>query len=252
MSPSTAPRSSQKSNDPRNLGRWARVYAQNRSLGMVAMMAVALLVFLAIAVPSYFGGIAYRAENWPIFWLWMAVLVAGLAADVYISVPRWGGRLAERLTKRLYAGEGMAQLAAPSTRGRKRIGWVLAVAFGTCIMSSVAAGFFYEIPERYIQPISAIYCIPFLVGLWLLQRPASSPIKLLWPALYGLHAILIVAGAPIVFVGSWSSLNMLIPVAGYGMLVGLVEHAYSRFALRKLRKAAESDLPDNTAGEPRP
>jgi hypothetical protein len=103
-----------------------------------------------------------------------------------------------------------------------------------------------------MQPISAIYCVPFLVGLWLLQRPLSSPIMLLWPALYVLHAVLIVAGVPIVFGGPWSQLNMLIPVAGYGMLVGLISHAYSRFALRKLRRAAEGCPHDGSAEEPRP
>ena len=75
---------------------------------------------------------------------------------------------------------------------------------------------------------------------------------LLWPALYGLHAILIVAGVPIIFVGAWSSLNMLIPVIGYGLLTGLISHAYSRFALRKLRRAAEGCPDDASAEEPRP
>ena len=102
-----------------------------------------------------------------------------------------------------------------------------------------------------MQPISAIYCVPFLVGLWLLLRPVSIPLAL-WPALCGLHAILIVVGAPIVFVGAWSSLNMLIPVCGYGMLTGLISHVYSRFALRKLRGAVEGGGGDDSIEEPRP
>ena len=179
------------------------------------------------------------------------MIVGAIAATLYLSVPRWGGKLQERLVERLYAKEGSVRLAPPQTRNSKRIGWLLGAVFGTCILGSIALTGWYHIPEQYMQPISAIYCIPFLVGLWFLQRPVSSPIMLLWPA-FGLHAILIVAGAPIVFVGAWSGLNMLIPVIGYGMLTGLISHAYSRFALRKLRGAAEG-CPDNeSVEEPRP
>ena len=93
-----------------------------------------------------------------------------------------------------------------------------------------------------MQPISAIYSVPFLVGLWLLHasgRRADCPALAL---LYALHAILIVAGVPILFVGRWSRLNMFIPVSGYGLLTGLISHAYSRFALARLRRAARSGL----------
>jgi len=101
-----------------------------------------------------------------------------------------------------------------------------------------------------MQPISAIYCVPFLVFLAYILRGEASPLMMLWPALYALHAILIVAGAPIVFAGRWNGLNMLIPGAGYGLLVGLLGHVYSRFALRRLRKAARAGLDaDSEAGE---
>ena len=63
-------------------------------------------------------------------------------------------------------------------------------------------------------------------------------LALLWPALYAVHAILIVAGAPILFTGKWVSLNMMVPVAGYGILSALIAHLRGRFALRKLRRLA--------------
>jgi hypothetical protein len=169
-------------------------------------------------------------------------------------VPRWGGKLQERVIERLYAKEGTVRLAPP-TCGLTRRKWLmglLGATFGTCILASVVLSGLYGLPEKYMQPISAIYCVPFLLGLWVLQRPLSSPIMLLWPALYVLHAILIVAGAPIVFSGPWSALNMLIPVAGYGMLVGLISHVYSRLALRKLHQAAEGCGDDDSTEEPRP
>ncbi len=53
------------------------------------------------------------------------------------------------------------------------------------------------------------------------------------------------AGAPILFGGEWQSLNMLLPVGGYGILSALVAHAYSRRALRNLKVLAA--VPSGTA-----
>jgi hypothetical protein len=88
-----------------------------------------------------------------------------------------------------------------------------------------------------------LYCVPFLVILTLLMRPAIGWLALLWPALYGLHAILIVAGVPILLTGRWEGLNILVPMAGYGILAGLVAHLYSRYALRRLKRIAQAGLP---------
>jgi hypothetical protein len=93
-----------------------------------------------------------------------------------------------------------------------------------------------------MQPISALYCVPFLVCLWFLQRPLLGNMALLWPALIAIHAILIVAGAPILFSGRWEGLNMLIPIFGYGMLTGILSHLYSRVALRRLKRLTQADL----------
>jgi hypothetical protein len=252
MGESTDHQSPETSNDFRKIGKWARAYAQNRILGMVAMMVINLIIFLAIFVPSYFGGKAYRAYDWPIFWACMAIVIAAVAATVYISVPRWGGKLADRITKRLYAGEGSVQLTPPRTRGRMWVGGLLVAALAVGITTLVVLGFLDVFPEQYMQPVSAIYLVPFLVVLWLLMRPTIGPIFLLWPALYALHAVLILAGAPILFVGRLDSLNMLIPVFGYGLLVGLIVHVYSRFALARLRRTARGGLQDETAEEPQP
>ena len=122
-------------------------------------------------------------------------------------------------------------------------GLALVVGFGACVTASVVLGMLGYIPDQYMQPVSALYAVPFLVLLIVLKRPAGVPVMLLWPALYALHAILIMAGAPILFTGKWDGLNMLIPAAGYGILTGLVGHAYNRFALHRLRRLAQMNLP---------
>lgn len=84
-----------------------------------------------------------------------------------------------------------------------------------------------------------MYLVPFLVFLYLWQRPKVGPISLLWPILYGIHAILIVAGVPILFKGDIGvPLNMLLPVFGYGVLTFIIGHLYSRYALKKLKTTA--------------
>ena len=75
---------------------------------------------------------------------------------------------------------------------------------------------------------------------------------LLWPALYALHAILIIAGVPILFVGRWDSLNMLIPTVGYGLIASLTAHIYSRIQLRRLRRMTRGDLSGEAFQETRP
>jgi len=245
-------KSQQTPPDPRRIAKSARTYAQNRSLGVVVFMVVFLLLSAAIAGPSLLAGGAYRSGNMPLLCASIAVLVLALAALIYFSVPGWGGKLQQRLVKRLYAREGNVAFSPPS-QSANVWGPVLAAGFGICVVASVVLDFAFEIPSKYMQPISALYVVPFLVGLWFLMRPMAGYPALLWPLLYAAHAILIVSGAPILFTGRWEALNMLVPIAGYGMLSGLVGHLYSRVALRQLKRLAQvdptaADRPEEVSG----
>lgn len=251
MSQQADSRSSETSNDPRKIGKLSRSYAQNRSLGVVVFMVLFLVLFVSISVPSYFGGMAYRDGQWGIFCVCMAILMVALVGTVYLAVPRWGSKLIERITERLYAGEGNAQLSCPMSSGRKLVGWCLVAIFLVCVPVTVELGFLDVFPEKYMQPVSAIYLVPFLVAIWLLQRPAVGPIALLWPTLYALHAVLILTGIPILFTGPWDWLNMLIPTVGYGLLTGLLSHVYGRFVLRKLRRIAREGFQNEVAEDGR-
>jgi hypothetical protein len=239
--------------DPQRIAKLARTYAQNRSLGVVVMIMVLVVLYAAIGGPSYLAGGAYRSGNMLLFWVSIAVLVPALGAVIYLSVPKWGGKFQDRVVRRLYAKEGNVAFSVPG-QSKKIWGLVLGGCFGTCIVAFVAMGFVIEIPIKYMQPISALYTVPFLVGLWFLMRPMAGYAALLWPLLYAIHAILIVAGAPIVFTSPWDGLNMLIPIAGYGVLSGLVGHLYSRVALRQLKALTQTDLtgadqPEEASGQ---
>ena len=226
--------------DLQEITKSARTYAQNRSLGVVVMMIIFLLLLAAIAGPSYLAGEASRAGNTLLFWAAIAMLVPAVGAVIYFSVPRWGGMFVERLAQRLYAKEGSVSFEAPGSRAKGK-GKVLAACFGACVVASVVLGSVFEIPTRYIQPISALYVVPFLVCLWFLMRPTVGWAALLWPLLFATHAILILAGAPILFIEPWDGLNVLIPVAGYGILAALVGHLQGRVALNRLKKLTRAD-----------
>ena len=225
----------------KEIPKWTRKYAQNRTIPFLIFLAINLCLFAGIAIPSYFGGKAYRNGNMVLFGISIFVLIISMICVIIISVPKWGSKIIERITRRVYAGEGSISIsisASESMKKKKWIGYVVAMVFGSCVFISVILGLLGYLSIKYMQPVSALYVVPFLVFLYLWQRPIISPLALLWPTLYAIHAILVVAGVSIQFDQPWIFLNMLIPVAGYGILCGLIGHIYSRYALNKLKTAA--------------
>jgi hypothetical protein len=234
--------------DAQQMQRWVRRYAQNRSLPVVVNLIAFTILFLAIALPSYWGGIAYRNGDSILLAICLGTVTIALTATIYLSVPRWGGQRLQRTAEGLYAREGRVTISVLPGR-RQRLAGALAVGFFVCVTGSVTLGLLGYLPtDKYMQPVSALYVVPFLVALNFLMRPGTGNIPLLWPFLYALHALLIVAGVPIVFVGIWRPLNMLVPTVGYGLLASLIGHVYSRWALHRLRSLAARQL----AGANRP
>ena len=224
-----------QSDDSQKVSKWTRRYAQNRSLGVVVFLVIIGLVFFAISGTSYLARQAYRSDNMPVFGVCLVLLVLALAANLYLAVPRWGGKLLARINKRIYAQQGQVTISEPS-RMRQRWMLLLAACFGSCILATVLFG--DRIPIEYRQPVMALYCVPLLTLLIILRRPATSFVALLWPFLFGLHGVLIVAGVPIVFTGQWEFLNFAVPTLGYGILSNMAGHLYSRFALSRLKTLA--------------
>lgn len=226
----------------KSIQQWTRTYAQNRTLGLVVNLCIFVLLSGMIGGSSLLTAYAFVKGVTGLQILGVLASALSIVALVWFSVPRWGGRWQERMAARLYAKEG--QVSVPcAAKGPSKADIAVGIAFGICIAGSVAMGFLIHIPDKYMQPISATFCVPFMIYLGWRMRPAGGWPMLLWPTLYGLHALLIVCGAPIVWSPPWDTLNMLIPVAGYGLLAGFVGHLYSRFALRKVKRLAGMGLP---------
>ncbi|MFC1738656.1 hypothetical protein ACFL1G_06375 [Planctomycetota bacterium] len=220
----------------KEIPKWTRKYAQNRTIPVLIALAISLCLFAGIAIPSYFGGKAYLNGNMVLFWICIFVLITSMICVIIISVPKWGSKIIERITQRVYAGEGSISISAPESMKKKKwVGYVVAMIFGSCILGSVILGFMGYFTIEYMQPISAVYVVPFLVFLYIWQRPIISPLALLWPILYTIHAVLIVVGVPILFPENLSHWNMMLPVFGYGFLTYVIGHLYSRYALKKLK-----------------
>ena len=229
----------------KDIPKWTQKYTYSRALPFLVFQVIFLVFVIAIGIPSYVGGNAYRTGNMFLFWACIFALIPVCTMLIFFSIPKYGGKWIEQIAQRLYGSEGVVTPAPPQKRKKRWVGLVAGLIFGSCILVSVILGVFGYIPTEYMMPVSAIYSVPFLVFLiiWMSPtgiRPIDSTIllALLWPILYAIHAILIIAGVPIQFRGRWDFLNMLIPTVGYGILFGLAAHIYNRYALKKLKIAA--------------
>ena len=228
----------QKMEKLKEIPKWSRKYAQNRMLTNLAFFIIYVVLFLGISAPPYFYSMLFKNDNIIVKGICLIVSLSFLVFLLYISVPKWGGlKLWRWIDQRIYhEGNVSIQDSKLMDKTNRNIGKVVPLLFGICIICSMILCDKY-IPIEYMQPISAIYCVPFVIFLYIRQRPKYGPLMLLWPILYAIHAILIVAGVPIVFTkdSGLVSLNMFIPTFGYGLLTLIIIYLYSRYALKKLK-----------------
>jgi hypothetical protein len=229
----------------RGIAKWARVYGQNRSLGFVVFVVGQALVALGLLALAHAQTRAYRVGNMPLFWTCLAILVVAIVAieccTGYCLISQRGRELVKRLIERPYAREGNVTVSGPEIGHSRSLAmlWATCV-YAACFMVSVALYLAGVFPSKYMQPVVALCVVPYLVVLWILVRPMIGYLALLFPALYVVHAILVVAGVPILFTGPWEVvLNVAVPAFGYAVLAGLISHAYSRFALYRLKKLTQ-------------
>ena len=226
----------------KEIPKWTRRYAQNRMLTVFVL--IAMMSFIG-AVPAFllaFMWAAFTKGNMILAGVGIALSVAILIFYV-IFILKFGGKnrglIDRRIDKWIYGNEGTLSIPKPELTKKKK--WVeLAVTIVCCslFIGTMYLGMENLIPVKYVQPVTALYYVPFMIFSWyFLRNPTMmGSICLLKPILYAIHAILIVAGVPIFFKGQFGViLNMSLPLVVYGLLTHIISHIYSRYALRKLK-----------------
>jgi hypothetical protein len=230
----------------REIPKWVRRYAHNRTLPVLVNMGLFLISCAVIAGSSTLANRELQAGHKAAAFAFGAVSLAASALWVWLVATRRLERLGGTLSSRLYGAEGTAVAAAkPCVRSRADL--VVPIAFGLCVALSVAAGFAFETAFRYIVPIMATYMVPFLLYIWARQGGMVAPFMLLWPGLLVIHAVLAFAGVH-PFSGEPNAVNMLVPTVGYGAIAALASHVYSRVALSRLRSLARVPETDEKGG----
>ena len=240
----------------KEIPKWTKRYAGHRTLPFTISCSLFILLFCTIICLGLLVRLSYKAGN---FWLFWPVTIALTATIIFVLVLSFSNlekKIINSISSKLYKTEGSVTFTTHKIPSHKlwisRIGLII---FVLCIFTEALLGIFGFYPIKYMQPISALYVIPFFIFLGFYGEPivehktGAGYFILLWPVLYLIHAILIVAGVPILFHRPWTFLNILIPVAGYGALCGIIGHIYSRYALHRLKKLTKT-ASNNVNAEP--
>lgn len=242
--------------DIKQIPKWTKRYAGHRTLPFTISCSLFILLFCAIICFGLLFRLSYKAGNFWLFWPATIALTATIIFVLVLSLSNLEKKIINSISNKLYKTEGSVTFTTPKIPAHKlwisRIGLII---FVLCVFTEVLLGILGLYPIKYMQPISALYVIPFFIFLGFFGEPivacktGAGYFTLLWPVLYLTHAILIVAGVPILFHRPWTFLNILIPVAGYGALCGIIGHIYSRYALHRLKKLTKI-ASDNVNAEP--
>ncbi len=241
----------QNAENLKEIPKWTRKYAQNRTLTTFVIIVMICIMSMVIGIPLALAMTAFMRGNMILFWVCIAVSVA-IFISLIILVSKFGGKnrglIDQRIDKWIYRKEGTATVPVPKlTKKKKWLDIVSGVIILICIIGSMYLAMEGYISFKYLQPVSAIFIVPFFVFQYFLQRPRLGPLVLICPILYTIHAILIGAGVPIFFTGILGTLNMFLPLIGYIFLAYLIGHVYSRYALKKLKGITH--LEGDTANE---
>jgi hypothetical protein len=234
-----------KKSDLRQIPLWARRYAEGRGAlpDLLLAFVPAAMGFLLLFIPSWLAlSLGYSSG---------AVIYCGLAAyGVFILLLVWkqwqlhrqGTNIQRVWTAWFYRREGHVRTGEAGIRYTNR--W---------LYSAVCLGVFYGtyaflghhlVEDRYAVPVSAIWLVPFLwwtVRIRVRGGPPPSPLMLIAPAWYALHALLILLGVPLYRTGDQAAGLTVFPSLVFGLVVAsLASFVSSRVALRRLRATADS------------
>jgi len=231
--------------DPRLMILWAKRYAKSRTISFLVQWVFIMGMVLVIATAASLTQLAHTSGNTALFALAIATMGLAILVLAWFSVSAWGGELIWKITQWLYGTEGY--VAVSGERDHQPTPWWLTALGGGLVIYHLVGAIlvgFGHLRLDFMQPYSALYMTPFLITLIVYQQLGFW--AWIWPLLYALHALLLIAGInPLPLRGEWVLFHLVLPVFGYGLLAILSGHAYSRFALWKLKRLARSGLPED-------
>lgn len=241
-----------KQPDPREIAKWAEQYARSRTIPFLVQWVFIVALVLVIGTLAYVAIAAYQTHHTKLMWTCMGVIALTTLALMWFSAAKWGGEQIWRISQWLYGKEGYAAYSGGDRAQRMRRAWWLPVVCGGLgvyvFVIAILAGL-RHLPMSYIQPLLALYMVPFLSVMIVTQRLGVW--AWVWPLLYGLHAVAILAGAP-QLTDKWFPFGILFdilaPIFGYGLIALVAGHVYSRYALRRLKALVRSGMAED--GEP--
>jgi hypothetical protein len=212
---------------------------------MIPMLLIAAATPLTVFGPVFLAIWAYRHGR-PEYLLYAVMGVAVYAFWLWMGATGRSRTLQKALTDRIYAAEGeVAPEPLPAVRSSKRLiaGMLIAVALGLVLAARVAVG----MSVHYVQPLVALFLVPYMIYAQYRTERFAAPLMYAIPALYALHAVAVLAGAPLPCSDSWLG-GVCAPLFAYAVIAVVASHAYSRYALRRLRRLAK--VPgDSVTGE---
>jgi hypothetical protein len=226
----------------KEIPKWTRRYAQNRTLTPFVLIVMIFLISIGIGLPLGLVIGAFTKGNMILAGAGIALLVAASIFPIifalkvggknHISIDQW-------IDQWIYGEEGTASMQQPKlTKKKKWLNFVVALVVFICVIGSMDLAKEGFISFKYLQPVTALYFVPFLVFQYFMRRPRLGPLLLICPILCTIHAILIIVGVPIYFTGSFGILNQFLPLFAYTFLAYVIAHFYSRYALKKIKDVA--------------
>lgn len=232
--------------DPRQIVRWARRYAQSRTISFLVQWVFIVIMVLCIGVAASLTQVAHQEGRMVTFVISVIMMIAAAMLLVWFSVSRWSSELVFSITNWLYGHEGYVSYSGQDPDKPLPL-WLTGLGGGLLayhLLGALLISFNY-MHIKYMQPWSAAYMTPYLILMVIYQRLGFW--AWLWPILYGAHALGLLWGLPIRFGRDLELLNIVVPIFGYGLIAILTGHLFSRYALRKLKTLTQETIPEDFA-----
>lgn len=239
----TSAKKSYQAGDPRQIVRWARRYAQSRTISFLVQWVFIMVMVMCIGIAASLTQMAHQQGRMATFTLSVISMMVAALALVWFSVSRWSGELVFSITNWLYGREGYVAYSG-SGQEKPLPMWLTGLGGGLLayhLLGALLISFNY-VSIRYMQPWSAAYMTPYLILMVVYQRLGFW--AWLWPILYGLHAVALLLHLPVRFSGELELLNIVAPIFGYGLIAILTGHLFSRYALWKLKALTRGSIPE--------